>query len=94
MAKSKVSDFNREFFSRDRLKVSSKIYGAEQSVILVDEFENDMDAAEYIRVYKRTRKYLLDLQNAKILMITNDNLKVLFQRKNLEEYEIFHDEYY
>jgi phosphoribosylformylglycinamidine (FGAM) synthase-like enzyme len=76
------------------LKVSSKIYGAEQSVILVDEFENDMDAAEYIRVYKRTRKYLLDLQNAKILMITNDNLKVLFQRKNLEEYEIFHDEYY
>jgi tetratricopeptide (TPR) repeat protein len=94
MAKSKVSDFNREFFSRDKLKVSSKIYGAEQSVILVDEFENDMDAAEYIRVYKRTRKYLLDLQNAKILMITNDNLKVLFQRKNLEEYEIFHDEYY
>jgi len=94
MAKSKISDFNREFFSRDKLKVSSKIYGAEQSVILVDEFENDMDAAEYIRVYKRTRKYLLDLQNAKILMITNDNLKVLFQRRNLEEYEIFHDEYY
>ncbi len=93
-AKTKISDFHREFFSRDKLKVSSKVYGKEQSVVLVDSFEDEMSATNYIRVYKKTRKYLLDLQNAKILMITPENLKVLFQKHNLVEYESFYEEYY
>ena len=93
-AKTKISDFHREFFSRDNLKVSSKIYGDNQSVIIVDEFDNESKANEYIRVYKKTRKHLLDLQNAKILMITSENMKTLFQKKNLAEYEVFYEEYY
>ena len=82
--------------SRERLRVDSKLYGTgnSQSVVLVKEFETEAKASEYIRVYKRTRKHLLDLQKAKILMITNDNLKVLFQKRNLEEYEKFYEEYY
>lgn len=94
MAKTKVSDFNREFFSRDKLKVSSKIYGADQSIILIQEFDNDMKAAEYVRVYKATRKHLMDLQKAKILVITQENMKVLFETQKLQEYETFYDEYY
>jgi len=94
LAKSKIVDFQREFFSRDKLKVSSKIYSPSQSIILVSGFETEADGIEYIRVYKRTRKYLLDLQNAKILMITSDNLKVLFEKQNLPEYETFYEEYY
>ncbi|MCH2224762.1 MAG: hypothetical protein MK066_08345 [Crocinitomicaceae bacterium] len=92
-AKSRISDFNREFFSRDRLKIKSLAYG-EGSVVIVDEFETESDAGAYIRAYKKTRKYLLDLQNANILMITNDNLKVLVQKQNLKEYQDFYDEYY
>lgn len=93
-AKTKISDFHREFFSRDNLKVSSKIFGTDQSVILVNEFEDESKASEYIRVYKKTRKHLLDLQNAKILMITQENMKTLFQKGNLAEYEVFYEEYY
>lgn len=93
-ARNSIANFHQEFFSRDRLKVSSKIFGKDQSVILIDEFDTDSDAAEYIRVYKRTRKHLLDLQNAKIMMITGANLKVLFQKQNLAEYEKFYEEYY
>jgi hypothetical protein len=94
MAKTKVSDFNREFFSRDKLKTSSKIYGDDQSIILVQEFANDMKAAEYVRVYKATRKHLMDLQKAKIMVITQENMKILFETKKLQEYETFYDEYY
>lgn len=94
MAKTKVSDFNREFFSRDKLKTSSKIYGDDQSIILVQEFPNDMKAKEYVRTYKATRKHLMDLQQAKILVITQENLKILFETKKLQEYETFYDEYY
>ena len=94
-AKSKVSDFNREFFSRDGLKVSSKIFGDDQSVILVQDFKNDVTASNYVRIYKSTRKHLFDLQNAKIMVITQENLKLLFEKKELlQEYEAFYDEFY
>lgn len=94
LSKTKVSDFNKEFFSRDKLKVSSKIYGDDQSIILVQDFPTDLKAKEYIRVFKQTRKHLLDLQKAKILVITQENMKVLFDSKNLTEYELFHEENY
>lgn len=93
MAKTKVTEFHREFFSRDRLRVDSKIYG-NGSVIIVKEFEDERAAAEYIRVYKKTRKHLLDLQNAKTVMITIENLRILFEKQNLPEYELFYEEYY
>jgi hypothetical protein len=93
-AKSKVSDFNREFFSRNALKVSSKIFGDDQSVILVQEFKDDVTASNYIRIFKSTRKHLLDLQKAKIMVITQDNMKLLFENKLLQEYETFYDEFY
>lgn len=93
-AKVKVTDFHREFFSRDGLKVNSKIFGTNQGVIIVDEFEDESAAAAYIRVYKKTRKYLLDLQNAKIMMITNENMRVLFKKGKTDEYDKFYEEYY
>lgn len=94
VSKTKVSDFSKEYFSRDKLKVSSKIFGEDQSVILIQEFPTDMKAAEYVRVYKATRKHLMELQKAKILIITQDNLKILFEKKNLAEYQLFYDEFY
>jgi len=94
LAKSKIVDFQREYFSREKLKVTSKLYGDKKNVILISTFETEADASEYIRVYKRTRKYLLDLQKAKIFMITLDNMKILFQKQNAEEYENYYDEYY
>ena len=92
--KSKVSDFNREFFSRDKLKINSKIYGSDQSIIIVEDFESDLKSLEYIRVFKNTRKYLLDLQKAKIVPITKENLRILFETQKLKEYEDFILEYY
>ncbi len=93
LAKTKVVDFHREFFSRSKLKVTSKVFG-EESVILVNEFETEAEGGEYIRVYKNTRKYLLDLQNAKIFMITVANMQILFEKQNLDIYEKFYEEYY
>ncbi len=92
-AKTKMVDFHREFFSRDKLKVNSKLYG-DQSIILVNDFQTEADGTDYIRIFKKTRKYLLDLQNAKILMITQENLKILFEKQNLGEYEKFYEEFY
>jgi tetratricopeptide (TPR) repeat protein len=94
LSKTKVSDFNREFFSRAKLSVSSKIYGSDQSMILVQKFKDDAAAAEYVRVFKSTRKHLMDLQKARILIITQENMKVLFEKQNLQEYMLFFEENY
>lgn len=93
-AKGRVADFNRDYFSRDRLTVNSKIYTMNQSVIVISGLDDESAAEEYVRVYKSTRKYLLDLQNANIKIITLDNMKILFKDHNLEQYELFYEEYY
>lgn len=92
-AKARITDFGREFFSQKRLRIDSKILG-EDGIVLLKPFKNESDASQYINAYKRTRKYLLDLNKAKIFMITQENLKTLFQKRNLAEYEKFYEEYY
>lgn len=93
-ARSQVTNFHREYFSRDKLKVSSKLFSANRSILFISEFENELDAGNYIRIYKKTRKHLLDLQNATIYMITKENFKVLYDNQNLEQYGSFYEEYY
>ncbi len=94
LSKNKIVDFNIEFYSRAKLKVSSKIYGDDQSIVVIDKFENDLEAKEYMRTFKATRKHLMDLQVAKTTLITLPNLKTLFETQKLNEYEMFCEEYY
>ena len=94
ISKNKVSDFTREFFPKGKIKVLSNLYGDNQSIILLQDFETENDAKEYVRKYKSTRKYLLDLQNAEIIIITAKNMKLLFETQDLQQYKNFFDEYY
>lgn len=92
LAKNKISDFSKEYFSKNRLTVSSKLFN-DKSVVTVKGF-NEADAKTYVRTYKKTRKHLLDLQNAKIIYISQENMRTLFETKKLAEYETFFLEYY
>lgn len=94
LAKTRIANFNKEYASRNKLKVNSKIYGTDQSIVLIQDFESMDDAQNYIRLYKRTKDHLLDLQNAKIIGITQENLVILFQTQKLDEYEMFFEENY
>lgn len=94
LAKTNVSDFNKEYFGKNRLITDSKIYGTgDQSVIVVRNF-NEKDAQAYVSKFKKTKKYLGDMQTAKIIYISKDNLKTLFETQKLEEYESFFLENY
>ena len=87
--KGNVVDFDREFFSRLKLKVSSKIFGGSQNVIFVEEFENQETVQEYLSTFKSTRKHITKLHNNTIIIISKKNLKTLFETQNLSEYETF-----
>lgn len=93
VAKTRVVDFNKEFFGRNKLSTTSKIL-KDQSVIIVKDFPDEASAADYRSTYKRTKKHLMDMQNFKILYITESNFKLLFETLKVEEYEMFFDEYY
>jgi len=93
-AKVKVSDFHREFFSKQALKVSTKVFGEDQDMILIQDFEQDDAAKEYIRIFKLSKKHVNNLKGYRIFAITQENLKTLFETRLLQEYELFHDEFY
>jgi hypothetical protein len=94
--KIKVSNFNQEFFSAEKLKLSSQIFTLEpdQSLLMIENISSELKATEYIRVFKATRKHLLDLQKNKIIVISKENYKILYETKKLQEYEDFMLEYY
>lgn len=93
-AETRITNFNREYFSRERIKVDAKILGKDQGIVLIDDFDNESKASAYIRAFKNTRKHLLEIQGAEIMMITKDNLRVLFEKLDLKAYKDFYEEYY
>jgi len=93
VAKTRVVDFNKEYYGKLRLSVTSKVF-KEDNVILVKQFKDEIEASSYVSMYKRTRNHLLDMQKMKILFISEKNLLTLFETNKLEEYQLFFDEKY
>lgn len=86
----KISNFNREFFSRNRLNTQPQIYNKEITLIQVKEFPSVGAAEGYIKDYKKTKKHLGDLRKNDIYIISKDNLKVLLQKQALDAYQLFY----
>ncbi|MCR9172464.1 MAG: hypothetical protein NXI10_08240 [bacterium] len=92
---SRVSSFNNEYFNLEGLTLDTKLFGKDQeSVIMIKEFEDEIKASTYITAFKNTQKHLLSLNEAKIFMISKENMATLFKRMSLQEYEDFYNEYY
>jgi hypothetical protein len=62
--------------------------------ILVKEFENIKLAQEYINSYKAGYEILDEFQNNKIYSIGRENLKILIETSNFEEYKSFFNDFY
>jgi tetratricopeptide (TPR) repeat protein len=93
-AKTAVSDFNKNKFSKAKLKVSTKVYGTDQNVILIQEFTSEFTAADYLRALKKPKAISLDFNRVKAYSITPDNMKLLIEGQKLTEYEAFYKDYY
>ena len=70
----------------------TKVLGMDQNVIVVKEMSEEK-GRDYIRTYKKTKK-LMEMQDAKIMMITQENMKILFDSQVLSTYEDFYSEFY
>ena len=93
-AQTKISDFNREFFSRSRLKTGAQMLSPAESMVVIREFDNANDAREYVKSFERTKKHVDDYKSRKIMFISSENFKVFMKEKDIEVYEkFFYDNY-
>ena len=67
--------------------------GGNTNVILVKKM-NEKEAKAYLDKFKKTKKYLGDLQNAKTFFISKENLVRLIETNKMEEYQYFYLENY
>ncbi|MDD2981808.1 MAG: tetratricopeptide repeat protein [Crocinitomicaceae bacterium] len=93
LTQSNVSDFNKEYFSRSKLSTDLKVLGGDINVIVVKKM-TEKEAKVYLAKFKKTKKYLGNLQNAKTFFISKENLVKLIETNKLEEYDYFFLENY
>ena len=92
-AKNTISDFSKSF-KKSKVKVSSKMTMTEQNFILIQEFPTIAIASDYISAYKAGTDVLDNLQDNKIFIITQENLKKLIETAKFDEYKLFYDDNY
>ena len=93
-SKGTISDFAVKKFKSSKLRVSSKITLSEKSFILVQEFASISLANKFIDAYKAGFEFIDDLQDNKIFIITQENLKKLIETAKFEEYKLFYNDNY
>jgi 2-phosphoglycerate kinase len=76
------------------VKVSAKMTTTEKNFILIQEFPTIKIASDYISAYKAGSDVLDDLQDNKIFIITQENLKKLIETAKFDEYKLFYDDNY
>ena len=89
-SKGTISDFAVKKFKSSKLRVSSKITLSEKPFILVQEFASITLANKFIDAYKAGFEFIDDLQDNKIYIITQENLKKLIETAKFEEYKLFY----
>jgi hypothetical protein len=92
-AKNKIAAFNDANFDESTIIISSKLYEQDQSIILLKTF-TQTEAEAYINKFKVDKKDVKEYSQLPIYMISQENLKVLFETHNLEEYKAFYSEFF
>lgn len=85
--------FNESLFDDFNYEMTEKQYD-NKNLILVQEFQDVAEAKDYQRVFKSSKKQKLDLTKVSLYIISKENLKILYEKQNLEEYELFYEENY
>lgn len=93
-SKGVISDFVSKKFKSSKLRVSAKITISEKPFILVQEFPSITLANNFIDSFKAGFELLDELQDNKIYIITQENLKKLIETTKFEEYKLFYNDNY
>lgn len=93
--KVRLSDFNKNNFRMDQLKIKNLMLNKEDALLTIEKFENVNKAIDY-----KTALFLNDYvfggieeENYTVLIISVSNYPIFYQEKNIEEYLDFWHQY-
>ena len=93
-AKNNVADFNSVNFSDLKLKVSSTFLNTSDQMIIVKRFNNSQKALDYYLTFKVNNGANKSYRKEKFFVVTPQNLKELYLKKNADNYLKFFKEFY
>ena len=94
--KTKLSDFNREFFSMDNLRVSSLLFESDKTIVLVKTFSNLDKAMKYYRDLRSEEEIMGNLpeEGYELIAVSRTNYTSLYRKKDLDGYIDFFKRFY
>lgn len=87
-----ISDFNKKYFSLQKLSASVVLFNEQYQMITVKSFDNQESALKYFKMVQKDGTILKAIKqnNYPYFIITFDNYAELYKTKNIEEYQKFH----
>ena len=89
-----ISNFNREFFGRLKLSSTVQLYNKETSLVLIKDFKTAPESLAYIRDFKKARRYVANMKENEIMLISRENFRIMLQQQKLAEYIKFYEKNY
>ena len=93
--KVRINDFNKDSFRILQLEVKNVMLNKQESLVTIEEFENESKANDY-----KTAMFLTDYlfggvkeEYYKVLLISKSNYPIFFNNKNVDEYIEFLNQY-
>lgn len=92
--KIKLSNFSKEFFRRNELKVTSSILKGNNQIYLVSAFESAEKGMEFLEQFKTDTKYFPSKADFDYFVISKSNFTKLYIDKDVRHYLEFFKEHY
>lgn len=94
--KTKVSDFNRSYYSNDGLRVSSLLFESNKTIILIKTFPNLDRAMKYYKDFNGDKDVFQDMDpdSYALIAVSRTNYTSLYRKKDLDGYIEFFGEFY
>ncbi len=91
-----VSNYNTKYYSVKKLQISNSFLGTEYQFLMIRQFTDKEDGLAYLDGLLSDEEVFqgIDLPTVRSVVITPDNLLLLMQSKDLDEYEFFFGENY
>ncbi len=90
-ATSKVSNFNKDKFSKLNLKTFTFLYKSQYLLPYISHFTTEEEAAAYVKSFLANpiSKELLPSETDRVFYISHSNFKVAYGRKRMEDYMLY-----
>jgi len=93
--RNKIADYNKDFHKFEKIQVKNIFLDGEHQMLMVTNLENQGKAEKYIKGFLQNKEIMGYLPpSAEMFVISEDNFKVFYVKKDIQEYLKFYQAVY